>query len=152
MGLDMYLYKKHFMKDFDYKGANHTGVTVTTNDEVHPDIKPERVTYILEEVVYWRKANQVHGWFVENVQKGEDNGATYHVEREQLERLRDTAKEVLANRGLAAEKLPVREGFFFGTYDYDQYYFSDLASTVADLDAVLDEPNYGATFAYRASW
>lgn len=152
MGLDMYLYKKHHTKNYDYKGADHTGVSVTTNGEVHPDIRPERVAYVLEEVVYWRKVNQVHGWFVDNVQEGNDNGATYHVEREQLERLRDTAKEVLANRALAAEKLPVREGCFFGTYDYDQFYFSDLESTVAELDAVLDEPNYGATFAYHASW
>lgn len=43
---------------------------------------------IMEEVGYWRKANQIHNWFVENVQDGEDD-CDYHneVTKEDLEAL-----------------------------------------------------------------
>ena len=41
---------------------------------------------IIEQVGYWRKANQIHNWFVENVQDGEDD-CCYHneVTKEYLE-------------------------------------------------------------------
>lgn len=47
-----------------------------------------------EEVGYWRKANQIHKWFVDNVQNGIDNGDRYKVTREQLEDLLYLCKEV----------------------------------------------------------
>lgn len=147
----MYLYKQHHTKNYGVQSPRHA-VSVATDATPRTDIKPERITYVLEEVAYWRKANQVHGWFVRNVQEDTDNGASYFVSREQLERLRDTAKTVLNDNCLAESLLPVCEGFFFGTYDYDNYYFSDLADTVAQLDAVLAEPDTGADFKYRASW
>jgi len=40
-------------------------------------------TGIMEQVGYWRKANQIHNWFVENIQDGVDD-CSYHREvREQ---------------------------------------------------------------------
>ena len=51
---------------------------------------------IMEQVGYWRKANQIHNWFIENVQDGEDD-CDYHNEctREILEDLLRTCKIVL---------------------------------------------------------
>jgi len=53
---------------------------------------------IHEEVGYWRKANHIHAWFVNNVQDGVDD-CRYHneVTKELLEELRDTCIEVLNN-------------------------------------------------------
>ena len=50
-------------------------------------IKPERVIYIEEEIAYWRKANAIHAWFVENCQDGRDECQTAYVSRDQLEDL-----------------------------------------------------------------
>ncbi|MDD6828078.1 MAG: hypothetical protein PUE12_18570 [Oscillospiraceae bacterium] len=51
---------------------------------------------IIEQVGYWRKANQIHNWFVEHVQDGEDDCAYHHeCTREVLEELLDTCKTVL---------------------------------------------------------
>ena len=51
---------------------------------------------IMEQVGYWRKANQIHNWFVEHVQDGEDDCAYHHeCTREVLEELLDTCKTVL---------------------------------------------------------
>lgn len=52
--------------------------------------------HIMEEVGYWRKANQIHNFFVENVQDGEDD-CSYHDEctKEILEDLLDKCYKVL---------------------------------------------------------
>lgn len=42
---------------------------------------------LMENVAYWRKANQIHNWFVENVQDGVDDCGAYEVTKEQLEAL-----------------------------------------------------------------
>jgi hypothetical protein len=47
-----------------------------------------------EEVGYWRKANAIHKWFVNNVQGYVDDCGYYEVSREQLEDLLDTCIQV----------------------------------------------------------
>lgn len=46
-------------------------------------------------IAYWRKANEIHRWFVENVQSGNDDCGTYEVSVEQLGELRDAVDKVL---------------------------------------------------------
>lgn len=48
-----------------------------------------------EEVGYWRKSNQIHNWFVENVQDGEDDCGTYKVGIKKLTELLKTVETVL---------------------------------------------------------
>lgn len=51
--------------------------------------------YTVEEPVgYWRKANHIHNWFVENVQDGIDECQPTEVTAEQLEDLLDICKRV----------------------------------------------------------
>ena len=78
MGLDMYLTKE------TYIGANYEfneiGGTLELTREGSPiPIKLNRVVSISERIGYWRKANQIHNWFVENVQGGEDDCKKYYV-------------------------------------------------------------------------
>lgn len=56
-------------------------------------------------VGYWRKANQIHNWFVENIQDGIDNCGTYEVTEEQLINLLNTCKEVKSNSKLIKGKI-----------------------------------------------
>ena len=51
---------------------------------------------IYESVGYWRKANAIHKWFVDNVQDGEDNCDYYEVTKEQLEELLDICNTIKA--------------------------------------------------------
>jgi len=48
-----------------------------------------------EEVGYWRKANAIHKWFVDNVQNGEDDCQRYDVTPAQLTELLVTVNTVL---------------------------------------------------------
>ena len=47
------------------------------------------------EVAYWRKANQIHNWFVENVQNGIDDCGYYEVSRQELQELLGDCRDVL---------------------------------------------------------
>ena len=149
MGLDMYLYKKTYVWDDE-----NYEVTVKRNGEIHKSINPEKIKYIVEEVMYWRKANQIHEWFVNNVQNGNDDCASYHVSVEQLENLKTLCDKVLAekNQVVAEELLPTAEGFFFGSTDYDEYYYSDLEETSKALESILAHYNGNGSFVYESSW
>lgn len=61
---------------------------------------------IAEHVGYWRKANQIHNWFVENIQDGVDD-CNYHreVTEEDLEELLDLCKRVLNSCEMASGQI-----------------------------------------------
>ena len=124
---------------------------------------------------YWRKANAIHGWIVENVGDGVDECQRINLSRDDLATLRDLALETLTlyreaetpeERNLAcAERLPTTQGCFFGSYEYDEGYAQDLEQTVrilnrtlALLDAEESDPAHPEKRGcwidvyYRASW
>ena len=108
---------------------------------------------VFEEVAYWRKANAIHGWFVDNVQNGVDNCGYYEVTKEKLEELLLLTRAVLDYPKLAPKILPTREGFFFGSTEYDEYYFEDLRHTEKVLKKVLEETNWEREMVvYHSSW
>ena len=101
----------------------------------------------------WRKANQIHAWFVDNVQNGEDDCGEYSVDTGQLSDLVDLCKKVLANRELAEELLPTQAGFFFGGTEIDDYYFQDLEDTIKKLEPFVTDPAWSSwDFTYQSSW
>lgn len=61
------------------------------------DVKKEHPWYsISDEVAYWRKANAIHQWFVDNVQDGIDDCDYHHEVTEwKLRQLLETCKRVL---------------------------------------------------------
>jgi hypothetical protein len=154
MGLDMYLTKRHDVKRWDFMGkAEHYEVTATKGGQPANWIKPERVTCVTEEVAYWRKANEIHAWFVKNCQDGENDCREYGVSRDQLRKLLADCRKVIAAPADASEILPTSSGFFFGGTEYDEYYFEDIRNTIRMLEEILAEPETpDADFYYRASW
>lgn len=144
MGLDMYLYKKKFIWNKESETIKITGVK---------GITPEKVRYITEEAMYWRKANAIHKWFVDNVQKGEDDCGSYPVGKDKLEELYKLALFVVRNPKKAKEVLPLTEGFFFGGTKYDEYYFNDLKRTAEEIKKLLDNKDVvDWEFEYSSSW
>jgi hypothetical protein len=154
MGLDMYLSSKRYMsKYFDEKDSgriqNINEIFGVEGDE-DGDYGAQEVTF---RVAYWRKANAIHQWFVENCQDGEDNCREYYVGRDQLEQLRETCKTVLSDLSKASELLPTQNGFFFGGTDYDDGYKQDLEYTVTRIDKILADPAFvKSDFYYQSSW
>lgn len=155
MGLDMYLSAKKYMsKYFDPADVQRIekindifGVTGIEDG----DYGAEEVKF---RVAYWRKANAIHDWFVQNCQDGVDECQEAWVSREQLQELIDICKEVLADPSKASQLLPTRSGFFFGGTDYDDWYKQDLQYTIERLEKILSDPSFGKgiDFYYQSSW
>ena len=149
MGLDMYLTAEKYLFSFneaDKAKAEKIAQTVDTR---------RRVKSIQMEAAYWRKANAIHGWFVDNVQDGTDDCKSYYVSRGKLEELRDLCRQIyeLKDAKRAESELPPCAGFFFGNTDIDQYYWDDLKSTDEQLTAALtDESLTDCEFYYQSSW
>lgn len=130
-------------------------------------------------VAYWRKANAIHKWFVDNVQDGRDECQESYVTTQDMQTLLDLVTAILAtvDKGepvvekgwngsnftsypnakldvnLAQALLPTQEGFFFGSYDYDQWYIADLENTRDQLTSILKNKKLeGYDFYYQSSW
>ena len=119
MGLDMYLTKRTYVKNWNHKNDKHS-VDVKLNGKKRKDIQPERVSEIVEDVMYWRKANHIHNWFVSNCQGGVDECQETRVSLDQLKELSALCKKVVDKKDPSL--METVQGFFFGSTDYDQYY------------------------------
>jgi hypothetical protein len=145
MGLDMYLTKKIFV-GAQYEHRNVTGKIEITIGNRPCQVDLSKVSEITESVGYWRKANAIHKWFVDNIQEGEDDCREYEVSFEQLQELKKLCKQVLKTKKF--QLLPPQEGFFFGSADADEYYYQDLKKTVK----IIDQLDKDGDYVYRASW
>lgn len=151
MGLDQYLLKKHYVKNWDHNPEKYN-VEVTKDGKPVETIDTSKVCRIEEDVAYWRKFNALHNWFVEKCQDGEDDCGTYYVGRSQLLELLDLLKAVKDTPDKAAELLPSRSGFFFGGTDYDEYYFQEVKETIELLEKELAKNDKDASYYYTSSW
>ena len=156
MGLDMYLSGKRYISNHFNEGDGERAEAI---QKLFPELADRKgrwgdaspVKQVEIEAGYWRKANQIHQWFVTNVQGGEDECRPHYVSREQLQELRALCEEVLADKSKAPELLPTASGFFFGNTDYDEWYFQGLEQTVKIIDDCLELPE-SWDFEYRSSW
>ena len=155
MGLDMHLTGKRYLSKFQ-QGEEDIQVAI---QNLLPELKDMQGHFlgsksVVQEICidagYWRKANQVHNWFVENVQNGQDDCGEYYVGRDKLTELRDLCQKILNDRTKVNE-LPTASGFFFGSVEYDEYYFNDLTDTVRIIDNALALPKSWG-FYYSSSW
>lgn len=151
MGLDMYLNAKRYLSPY-----NENEKTVIEGIEKVFDSRGMKVKQVVCEAMYWRKANAIHRWFVENVQSDNDDCGYYPVSCDELANLLVTVKDVLADTSRAEELLPTQEGFFFGSTDYDEWYFKDLEETKEKLEGILSwastKDGIWWDFEYHSSW
>jgi hypothetical protein len=161
MGLDMYLQRRKNMLQQEFSDAY--------------DDK-------LSGIIYWRKANAIHKYFVdygalENM--GAPNVGYYYITKEQLLNLLERITAILngekhtetdtyfdavemkevsneveynLNKELATELLPTESGFFFGSTDYDYWYYRNLVRTSQLIKAEIAAVPDNGTWYYYASW
>jgi hypothetical protein len=92
----MYAARRTYVKQWDHQQPKERySVCVTLGGKPVTAIRPENISVVEEEVMYWRKANHIHNWFVENVQDGIDNCATHYVSPDQLRALLDACERVI---------------------------------------------------------
>lgn len=140
-----------------------------------------------EEIAYWRKANMVHKYLCENgicIKKDIEYIIPFDVLRNLLKICKDIKEKavmvdgmvyvgtkyengksirmmregkVIENKEEIAEMLPTQEGFFFGGYDYDEFYMMYIDETIEKLESILkdldeEDSEYEYEIKYYASW
>lgn len=155
MGLDMYLYREQYVSGWNFDGKSDTSLYDTILEATglqRCEGSPHATLRVC--VAYWRKANEVHNWFVSELAGGVDECQPIYVDREKLVELRDLCAAVILEPAMAPKVLPTKAGFFFGSYEYDEWYMEDMKLTVQQLDAILAAcpADTYPTFIYQASW
>ena len=98
---------------------------------------------IFTEIAYWRKANEIHNYFVEYVQHGVDDCGTYDVSKKQLEDLLYKCKEV--ERIAVLEKSKVVNGYTFENgKEIPMYEDGEVIVNAEEVAAIL--PTQGGFF------
>ena len=88
--------------------------------------------YYSESVVYFRKVNFVYNFFSHKL---EDECCL--ADKSDIEELISRCDKVLADHSLAQELLPTQSGFFFGSTDYDEWYFEDVEDCKQQMEKLL---------------
>ena len=183
MGLDMYLEgsfsTRAYIQPTDQQYADMREgkeVTVKRSPELEDaltaigfetapiDHEYNHMTYVFP-IITWRKANAIHKFFVDTCQEGNDNCQRHYVSRENLEELLEIIDEILEIKDSteritkAKELLPTDiEGCFFGSEEYDDWYFENLEDTKKVLDKLFayeetaEDGHHFDNFYYQSSW
>jgi hypothetical protein len=152
MGLDMYLTKETYVKNWDFV-ADKFEVIVNKNGEPMKGVDPSKIKNIEEDAGYWRKFNALHNWFVQNLQEGVDDCGKYYVSKDKVQQILSILKEIDQDNSKAEELLPTTNGFFFGGADYDEWYFKDIKYSIDIFEQVLKNIGTGShDYYYQSSW
>lgn len=88
---------------------------------------------------------------MDNCQDGTDDCRTSYVSRDQLNELKQLCQQIIDDPKEANDLLPTQSGFFFGSTEYDEWYFEGLKDTVEIVDRALAMPDEWE-FEYHSSW
>ena len=169
MGLDQYLeirkneYRSKYHQDNGSDLALEYPKDITEFIPNQTDLRISRQTNY--EVGYWRKANHIHNWFIQNCAYKDECGnpiddcRPIEITVDKLEKLLDDCKKVLSDHSLASSILPTQSGFFFGSTRYDEDYFGEIERTIEIIEPVLkfakhklEIEDYVWEVYYQASW
>ena len=105
------------------------------NEEKIADIVKRSYT---PSIAYWRKVNFIYAYFDNRGLLDHDSECAW-VEKEDLEDIISKCDKVLEEKddGVSDDLLPTQGGFFFGSTDYDKWYYADVKDTRKQLKKVL---------------
>jgi len=104
-----------------------------------------------EVLVYWRKANAMHKFFTD-INEQYESCEYVEVTKDMLGDLLNRCAEVLADKSKASELLPTTSGFFFGSTEYDDWYFNSLKNTIQEIIPILADGDIKDEDLYYYGW
>lgn len=155
MGLDMYFYLEKYESQLDFSDKEKVNydedLKELEKDILERNFKSVQTRY---QVGYFRKFNALHSYIVREFADGEDNCKPIFLSVVEIEQMLSTLKEITPDN--ASEVLPTQTGFFFGSQEYDEWYFEDVKYAIDLLEKMLkvlekDSKNRWSAY-YEASW
>ena len=150
--------------------------------EKQPEWKPiEEIAYWRKANMVHGFFMTCKGYWVEGIGNEDDHDCGYkHIPISELERLLDTCKTIVDNGfnyngkhleltaenleekdaedckpfdiELCEEYLPTERGFFYGSYDYDGWYLSDVVDTYEMLTKLKKDGEFSGDIYYHPWW
>ena len=156
MGLDMYLYASKYesrsqWKENDkeeMKGFYPSELQDFQTDIFERNFASKETHY---QIGYWRKFNALHSYIVKVYANGEDNCREIPLYKSRIKEILQTLKAIKNNHSKANELLPTQSGFFFGSTDYDEWYWNDVEYSIRVFEEALKLPDEYDIY-YQASW
>lgn len=99
--------------------------------DVVEDIVQDYITY---EDMYFRKVNLLYAFFAEKL-----TDEQCIVTKREVETIISNCEKVLADHSLAETLLPTQGGFFFGSTDYNEWYFNDVEEVLNSFTEYLKD-------------
>lgn len=146
MGLDMYL-RKYIWVGRQYEHVRKT-TTLSINYQSDGETVPidvDKVATIVEHIYSWRKMDDLHNWFVVNVQGGEDDCKEYDITADDFEELKLWVKKQLA-------KMPEKIQEYTDLY-WDRMVYTDTIKVIDNALAEIEADEKGLIwYSYSSSW
>jgi hypothetical protein len=149
MGLDMYLYKRKYVKNWEHTPEEDRH-TVTVEHKGKVLTQWDNPIYITKEVAYWRKFNALHGFIVEHFNNGKDDCSPIPLNLEDLKTIHNQLVKTIKENN--PELLPPTSGFFFGNTEVDDYYWSDISDAINTFVEIINMEDKDVIYEYHASW
>ena len=141
--------KPTIARNYDFKIEPYTK-TILPFPDLEIAIEGE-INHSYEEYdAYFRKVNFIFAYF-ENIGKMLDQWFAF-VTKEDVDDIIDRCERVLKNHRLANQLLPTQSGFFFGSTDYDDWYFSDVKDCLRQMKKYRKLLKEGVTGYVIFSW
>lgn len=123
--------------DINFKAIKGDQVSIEERKKTILPYKDERER---KDLAYFRKVNFLVQFVkdLKNVDADEINCQDVIMKRSDIEELLDACEQVKEDNSLASQLLPTCGGFFFGSVDYDEYYFQDVEDVLKRCKEILE--------------
>lgn len=153
MGLDMYLYASKYESKSLYRGGNEKGFYPENlkdfqDDMIERNIISKETKYM---VGYWRKFNALHNYIVKTFNDEVDDCKPIYLSPSDIDNILNTLRKARDNKDKVNEILPTSSGFFFGSQDYDEWYWRDVEYSIRLFEELIKVKDEYEIY-YEASW
>jgi hypothetical protein len=153
MGLDMYLYASKYESRSQYRGGNEKGFYPENlrdfqNDMIERNFISKDTRYM---VGYWRKFNALHNYIVRTFADGVDDCKPIYLSSSDIDDILNTLRKARDNKEKVNEILPTQRGCFFGSQEYDEWYWRDVEYSIRLFEELITIKDEYEIY-YEASW
>jgi hypothetical protein len=130
------LYKKYgfYLAKYGYEYRNNTITSIKSPQELEVIFNEEKKHIYPMSDAYFRKVNFIYEYFRNKLEN-----ESCVITKNELNEFIQNCKEVYNKKGnenYAKQVLPTTSGFFFGSTDYDEWYWNDVKDCIAQMQKI----------------
>lgn len=148
--LDWFKIYTFHLNPFGYNYYTKSIDKIKTPQEVKIELDKQLLDYYPMYQAYFRKVNFLYQYF-----RNDMENEWCLVGKEKIENLIELCEQVIKHKGdedFANQYLPTTSGFFFGSTDYDDWYFADVKDCLTQMKKLNKSLNQDDLVMWEFSW